>query len=98
MKLCLCLLLAACAPEYSTTASTTFASAYSCPVERQTVTRTAPPTDIAKDPDRLEMWTKNNHTYEVAGCGRTATLECYNDPHNPNLADCTPYPTAAVAR
>jgi hypothetical protein len=98
MKLCLCLLLAACAPAYSTTASTTFASTYSCPAERQTVTRQPPPADIASDPDRLEMWTKNNHTYDVTGCGHTAALECYNDPRNANVADCMPYPSGTTAR
>jgi hypothetical protein len=100
MKLCLCILLAACAPAYSTTASTTFASTYSCPVERQTITRQAPPADIANDPDRLAMWNESNHTYEVAGCGRTATLECAvtGDNLGHTWVDCNTYPGVMGAR
>jgi hypothetical protein len=77
MKVCLCLLLAACAPAYTTTATKTFTSTYSCPAERQTITREAPPADIAKDPERAAVWNDEHHIFDVSGCGHTAAFECY---------------------
>jgi hypothetical protein len=95
MKLCLCLLLAARATEsYATTATDTFASTYSCPAERLTITRPAPPADIANDPERLEMWLSNNHVYNLTGCGQRAALECYAG----DGFTCFTNPLAALAR
>jgi len=69
--------LAACAPAYSHTAATTFASATSCPVDRETVAHDPPPAEIAADPERAKVWNENHHVYTVTGCGTTQRFECY---------------------
>lgn len=93
MKLGLCLLLAACAPAYSTTATTTFAQTFSCPAERQTITREPPPSEIASDAERTKLWNRDHHIYDVAGCGHTTALECYvsgGEATNPDVT-CMPH-------
>jgi len=86
------LFLAACAPAFSHTAATTFASTYACPLERQTVARVPPPADIAADPARAKLWSEHHHIYTVSGCGTTQRLECYvsgGDAMSP-WVDCNP--------
>ena len=68
--------LSACAPTFSQEAASTFASEYSCPVDRQTIVRDHPPADIAADPERAKVWTDNHHTYTVTGCGATQRFAC----------------------
>jgi hypothetical protein len=70
-------MFAGCAPPYSHTAATTFASAYSCPVERETIAATPPPAELAADPARVNVWREHHHAYTVTGCGHTQQLECY---------------------
>ncbi|MEO6776202.1 MAG: hypothetical protein ABI467_24835 [Kofleriaceae bacterium] len=84
--------LAACAPAYSHTASTTFASTYSCPLDRETVVPTAPPAEIAADPARTSVWHAHHHAFTVTGCGHTQQLDCYvsgGDAINP-WVECNP--------
>ena len=71
------LFLAACAPEYSHTAATTFASTYACPLDRETVAAAPPPAEIAADPARVAVWREHHHVFTVSGCGHTQELECY---------------------
>jgi hypothetical protein len=83
---------AACTPAYSHTAASTFASAYSCPLERETVVQVQPPADIAADPERAKVWNEHHHIYAVTGCGTTQRFECYvsgGDAMNP-WVDCNP--------
>jgi hypothetical protein len=84
--------LSACAPGFSEEAATTFASAYSCPLDRETVVHVQPPAEIAADPDRAKVWNEHHHIYTVTGCGATQRFECYvagGDATNPRV-DCNP--------
>jgi len=77
MRFVLLVFVVACAPAYSHTAATTFSSASSCPVDRETVAPDPPPAEIAADPERAKVWSENHHVYTVTGCGTTQRFECY---------------------
>ena len=73
-----------------------------CPADRVTVTPGAPyartpPPEVAADPERLRLWRqidaqKRAHDafthFDVAGCGKTAKLECLHDTDNGDRPWC----------
>jgi hypothetical protein len=68
--------LSACAPSFSEEAATTFASEYSCPLQRETIVHGEPPAEIAADPERAKVWNEHHHMYTVSGCGATQRFAC----------------------